>query len=135
MNTGRRTYGSDTQKTGKAGEDKACRFLIEKGHTILKRNWRSGNLEIDIISCDGVGIHFVEVKSRCLPLSADPVESVNRTKRQRIVKAAENFVMKACEDNPELEKMECFFDVVTVVFDGNDAAIEYYPQAYIPIHA
>ena len=37
-------------QTGRTGEDAACRYLTEQGHTILERNWRSGHLEIDIIS-------------------------------------------------------------------------------------
>ena len=49
---------------GKHGEDDVCQFLIERGHTILDRNWRSGHLEIDIVTLAPDGIHFVEVKSR-----------------------------------------------------------------------
>ena len=33
--------GKAKKKTGKEGADEACRFLIDKGHTILERNWRS----------------------------------------------------------------------------------------------
>ena len=122
------------KQTGRRGEDEACRFLVEKGHTILKRNWRSGSLEIDIISCDRDGIHFVEVKSRCAPLTADPSESVNMTKQQRIARAAGNFLNRIGTDIPEVAGMECFFDVVTVVFDRDSTEIEYYPQAYIPTY-
>ncbi|MGN1232352.1 MAG: YraN family protein, partial [Candidatus Cryptobacteroides sp.] len=46
-------------KLGKAGEDEVCNYLISRGHTILKRNWRSGKQEIDIISLACDGIHFV----------------------------------------------------------------------------
>ena len=55
--------GNYRRDLGKKGEDIACRLLEEKGHTILERNWRSGHLEIDIISLDQDGIHFVEVKA------------------------------------------------------------------------
>lgn len=120
--------------TGRKGEDEACRFLIAKGHTIIKRNWRSRSLEIDIISYDMNGIHFVEVKSRRAPLTSEPSESVNRTKQQRIAKAAGRFIGKIKDENPELAVMECFFDVVTVVFERDRTAIEYYPQAYIPTY-
>lgn len=120
--------------TGRAGEDIACKFLIDNGHTILSRNWRSGSLEIDIISCDSCGIHFVEVKARNAPLQADPSESVDRAKQRHIARAAADFLNKAGEQNPELEGMECFFDVVTVVFDGTETKVEYYPQAFIPIY-
>ena len=52
------------RQLGKAGEYVACGFLRSMGHIILERNWRSGHLEIDIISLDRDGIHFVEVKTR-----------------------------------------------------------------------
>ena len=38
---------------GRRGEDVACEFLEELGHQIVRRNYRSGHLEIDIISTDG----------------------------------------------------------------------------------
>ena len=49
---------------GRLGEDIACDLLRKMGHTILERNYRNGHLEIDIISIDADGIHFVEVKTR-----------------------------------------------------------------------
>lgn len=124
----------EKKATGRKGEDEACKYLVGKGHTILKRNWRSGSLEIDIISYDRDGIHFVEVKSRCAPLQADPSESVDRTKQRRIARAANGFLGSVVNKNPEIAGMECFFDVVTVVFDNGTTAIRYYPQAYIPMY-
>ena len=85
MSTGR-------AEIGRRGEDIACRYLIEKGHTILERNWRSGHLEVDIISLDREGLHFVEVKSRVAPFSAAPEESVGYVKQKRIIAAAERYI-------------------------------------------
>ena len=62
-------------KLGKAGEEEVCKWLISKGHTILERNWRAGKQEIDIISLDRDGIHFVEVKSRTAPVQGEPEEA------------------------------------------------------------
>ena len=42
---------------GQKGEDIACGLLEGMGHSILERNYRSGHLEIDIISLDADGIH------------------------------------------------------------------------------
>ena len=41
---------------GELGEQLSCDFLVANGHRILERNWRSGHLEIDIISEDGNGV-------------------------------------------------------------------------------
>ena len=85
--------GNDLRRTiGKEGEDIACRLLEERGHVILERNWRSGHLEIDIISCDTAGIHFVEVKARRESIQAPPQDSVGWQKQRNIVKAAQEFL-------------------------------------------
>lgn len=50
-------------ETGTIGEDIAVKFLINKGFSIIERNFRKKYGEIDII-CKKDGItHFVEVKS------------------------------------------------------------------------
>ena len=128
---GRGEMVTDRQRkdTGKAGEDEACRFLLNMGHTILERNWRCGHLEIDIISLDADGIHFVEVKSRVFPAEAPPEESVGAAKRGRIAAAASRWIRKHGTGD-----MEYAFDVVSVVFKGDGYAVEYFPRAFIPIY-
>ena len=61
----------EKSQIGRHGEDLVCRFLMESGHCILERNFRSGHLEIDIITLDRNGIHFVEVKTRRAPVSGN----------------------------------------------------------------
>ena len=81
--------GKDYRQTiGRKGEDIACRFLEGKGHRILERNFRSGHLEIDIISQDSMGIHFVEAKTRRMNVQAPPQDNVDLGKQKRIVSAA-----------------------------------------------
>ena len=113
---------------GREGEDISCRYLVEQGHVILDRNWRAGHLEIDIVSMDRVGIHFVEVKSRRTPGQADPAENVNAVKQRRIVAAAKGYIRRMADRDTEF-----FFDVATVTFDGRHTEIRYYPQAYLPV--
>jgi putative endonuclease len=122
----------DRRSIGQKGEDIACSLLEEKGHTILERNWRYGHLEIDIISADPVGIHFVEVKSRCHSVQAPPQDNVDRTKQRRIAKAAQAY-LRTSRGLP-LKNMECLFDVVAVTFDGRSAYTEYLEQAYMPLY-
>ena len=117
---------------GRRGEDIACRLLESQGHTILERNWRSGHLEIDIITFDVVGIHFVEVKTRRESVQAPPQESVNWKKQKRIVKAAQSF-LKSGKGKP-YGSHECMFDVVAVTFCGDAYSTEWIPQAFIPLY-
>jgi len=46
------------------GEDQAVKHLTHAGYKILRRNWRSGKLEIDIIAENKDFIVFAEVKTR-----------------------------------------------------------------------
>lgn len=120
------------QSLGQQGEELACRFLESIGHTILERNWRSGHLEVDIISYDEEGIHFVEVKTRRKSIQAPPQDNVDRKKQARITKAALSF-LKSSKGLP-LSSHECFFDIVAVTFEGDKESLEWFPQAYIPIY-
>lgn len=124
--------GNHRQKLGRRGEELVCSFLESIGHTILERNWRSGHLEIDIISSDAEGIHFVEVKARKNSIQAPPQENVDRQKQKRIIKAAQNF-LRTGKGIP-FGNRECMFDVAAVTFHEDRADIEWIPQAYIPIY-
>ncbi len=117
---------------GRKGEDLVCDFLLNKGHTILERNWRSGHLEIDIISFNEEGIHFVEVKTRRMNIQAPPQENVGSLKQARIARAAMRF-LKTKKGLPYGNR-ECMFDVAAVTFERDEAMIEWFPQAYVPIY-
>ena len=119
-------------RLGRLGEEIACRHLESLGHTILERNWRSGHLEIDIISTDREGIHFVEVKSRQQSIQAPPQENVNKAKQKRIVSAALGYLNTA-RGLPSKD-LECFFDVVAITFEDGEANVEWIPQAFIPLY-
>ena len=120
--------------TGKRGEDEACGLLVSLGHSILERNWRHGHKEVDIISLFGNELHVVEVKSKTAPVVADPVLSVGKAKQGFLVKAA-NAYLHSKEKKQLPHNMEVFFDVVSVVFDGDKTIVRFYPQAFIPTYA
>ena len=116
-------------QTGRTGEDAACRYLTEQGHTILERNWRWSHLEIDIISLDAEGLHFVEVKSRTAPVSTAPEDNVTFRKQKRLAAAALAFL-----NERQCGGLEVFFDIISVVFDGGRTDLTYFKQAFIPIY-
>ncbi len=124
--------GNHRRDLGKKGEAIACGLLVSMGHVILERNWRSGHLEIDIISYDPYGIHFVEVKTRSRSIQAPPQENVGRQKQRRIVKAAQSF-MKTKKGLP-YGGYEYNFDIVAVTFEDGSCRTEWFPQAYIPMY-
>ena len=124
--------GNHRQTLGRKGEDFACSYLENQGHTILERNWRGGHLEIDIISIDPQGIHFVEVKARQQSIQAPPQDNVGRIKQRRIADAANRYLHSSAKI-PRRD-LECFFDVAAVTFDADGAHMEWIPQAFIPMY-
>lgn len=120
-------------KLGTRGEDVACEFLTEKGHTVLQRNYRCGHLEIDIITLDRSGVHFVEVKSRVAPVTAKPEENVTVSKQRKIADAALRFLHKS-KDERLSGDLEVNFDVVAVTFDGGEEIVEWFPNAFYPMY-
>ncbi len=56
-------FTSETQKTGKIGENIAVRFLVKHGFLILDRNYTKNWGEIDIVAEKSDKLYFIEVKS------------------------------------------------------------------------
>lgn len=118
-----------TSRIGQAGEQMACDFLETQGHQILDRNWHTGHLELDIVSEASDGLHFVEVKARTAPVTSTVRDQVNVVKQKRISAAAGQYVNKK-----HMEGKEIFFDIVSVLFDGEETVVRYFPQAWIPMY-
>lgn len=118
---------------GRRGEDVACVFLSGKGHTIVERNYRSGHLEIDIITLDKDGVHFVEVKSRVAPVAVSPEENVTAAKQKKVADAALRY-LHTSKDKRLSADLEVSFDVVAVTFDGGGEIVEWFPNAYYPMY-
>ena len=131
--------GSGNQRgkraAGQVGEDIACHYLEGLGHTILARNWRSGHLEIDIVSADREGsIRFVEVKTRIEPVALAPEEQVNATKQRRLAQAAMAYLNDSKTPKPLAGSGESFFDIVSVVLGEGRQEVDYFPAAWIPMY-
>lgn len=117
--------------TGKIGEDAVASYLISRGHTIIERNWRGGHLEVDIISLDKNGLHFVEIKTRTGDFTEAPEEKVGKIKQQRIIAAANRYLNKL--KTTKMEAQEIFFDVAAVTIGSDGTTVRYFPEAYIPM--
>mgnify|MGYP003302868069 CR=1 FL=1 len=83
------------EKSGvNSGEDEAARFLKKQGYKIVAKNYREKCGEIDIISLDGKVLVFTEVKQRKNDRFGRPEDFVTKTKRERLRKTAQLFIMK-----------------------------------------
>lgn len=121
------------QMTGALGEEEACRWLTGEGHRILRRNWRSGHLELDILTLFHGELHVIEVKTRGGDEPLPPELNVTADKRRRMVAAANAFMNDPGRAMLPAD-LEVFFDVLTVVFEEPAPRIEYYPQAFVPFY-
>ena len=83
---------------GQKGEDIAARYLKKKGYTILERNYRTKNSEIDIIAKKGDTLCFVEVKARSSQLYGTPSQAVNYYKIKKISRGAMAYMSRITED-------------------------------------
>ncbi len=95
---GRRTERVSTKVRGDAAEDEALAFLQAQGLRLLTRNYRMpgrGAAEIDLImqARDGTVV-FVEVRQRSRTDHGGAGASIGAAKRQRIVRAAQHYLMR-----------------------------------------
>lgn len=113
---------------GKWGEQIAVDLLVTKGYAIVERNWRAGNLELDIIAMRGSRIVFVEVKTRSTDF-VDPAAAVDRRRIMRMVRAANSYIR--ANNIPH----EAQFDIILIVGSPDlpqPPHIEHIPDAFFP---
>ena len=79
---------------GKQGEEMAEKYLLQKGFSILYRNWRDSRYEIDIVAIKNEQLHFVEVKFRSSRYFGLPEENVTKEKIKCLLKAANAFMYR-----------------------------------------
>ena len=110
---------------GRLGEDAVCKYLTDRGYTIVERNYRIKGGEIDIIADNGDYIAFVEVKSRKPDSMVSGFEAVNKRKRSLIIKTAADY----CCKHPNM--LQPRFDVAQVIISGEKVlSIDYITNAY-----
>jgi putative endonuclease len=98
---------------GRYGEQLAATYLCSKGLTILERNWRCSDGELDIVARDGEALVFVEVKTRSSAAFGDPAEAVNHAKANRLRKLALRWLAEHHDDEWYWSQLR--FDVVSVL--------------------
>ena len=113
-----------TRSKGQRAEDQALAHLQAQGLALLARNYQTpgrGGGEIDLImrATDGTVV-FVEVRSRSHSGFGGAAQSIGTIKRQRIVRAAQHWLLHAGMHHP------CRFDVV--LLEG--AQLEWLPGAF-----
>ena len=98
---------------GDFGEDKAVEYLKSKEYKIIERNYKNKYGEIDIVAKDRGEFVFVEVRTFFEGNLVNPVESVFRDKRKRLL-----FMVRHYINYREIEG-ECRIDIIGINLDKN----------------
>lgn len=84
---------SDRRKiTGLEGENRACSFLEKNGYSVVARNYRIRQGEIDIIVQKENTLVFVEVKTLPQGYPELLLHVLSEKKQKRIIKTAKRFL-------------------------------------------
>lgn len=104
------------RRIGAIGEQLAAEHLSRRGLTILERNFRTREGEIDIVAADRRTIVFCEVKTRVGPhRDRDPLESVHRRKQAQVRRLARHW-LAARPQHPHASELR--FDAIGVTIDA-----------------
>ena len=118
---------SAPKRAGDRGERAVAAFLERRGYTLLDRQWRCRQGELDLVALDGGGtLCFVEVKLRGSGAIGLPREFVDSRKQSRLRAAA------ACSLSARALDVPARFDVAEVYEEAGGALrITYLEDAFI----
>ena len=113
------------KEIGDKGERIAARALKKRGYKIIETNYSVHHVgEIDIVAKKDEYLVFVEVKYRKNTLAGRPEEYVGRLKRQRLLRAAEQYILTHGVTAPVR------FDVVSVIGNFIHPEVEVITNAF-----
>ena len=117
---------SEQSELGKQGEGIATEHLASSGYRILKRNFRFGKAEVDIVARKNNRMVFVEVKTRRSPFLSKPEFTIPLKKQRQMIKAADGYLKQHDID------LESRFDVITVIVNDASNRIDHLEGAFYP---
>lgn len=106
---------SPTKSAGDLGEQQALSYLLDRGLTLVARNYHCRYGELDLVLLDQNEVVFVEVKFRKQNSWVHGVDSVDSIKQQKLIRAAEWFL----SNEEQFSHYPARFDVVAVTGKSN----------------
>jgi putative endonuclease len=80
------------RKLGAAGEEATAQWYLARGYTVVARNWRCREGEIDLVLQRGTLLVFCEVKTRTSDRFGTPAEAITPTKARRLRRLAASYL-------------------------------------------
>lgn len=118
--------GADTRigaaQRGVSGELRARQHLEHHGLALLDAGWRCRLGEIDLVMMDRDTLVFVEVRARQAGNVVSAIESIDRSKQNRFVRAARAWLAT----HAERAHLPARFDIIAI--DGD--ALVWHPDAF-----
>lgn len=103
-------------EAGKQAEGLALDYLQHRTLKLIAKNWQSPYGEIDLIMKDNNTLVFVEVRYRKQNNWGHPMETITKSKRNKIITTAQLFLQK----NKQWLINPCRFDVISITENLND---------------
>jgi putative endonuclease len=110
---------------GVQGEALVAAQLEGQGFAILARNVRAGRSELDLVALRAGLLVICEVRTRASRAQIDPVQTIDRKKRERVRRAADAWVHAN-----GYERHEIRFDAASVVINAAEQTVVYYEDAF-----
>ena len=107
-------HPTEKQQAGQIGEEAALAYLLGQGLTLVERNYRCRQGEIDLIMRHHGTLVFIEVRKRKKQAFGGAIASVTKAKQKRLIHAAHSFLQRF-QQSPE-----CRFDMIAI--DGEELA-------------
>jgi putative endonuclease len=115
---------TDRKGVGLAAEQRAAALMEQAGFTILQRNYNCRTGELDIVARRDEVLVIAEVRLRSSEQFGGAIASVSRSKRDRIVRAARNLLLR----QPRLARLYARFDIL--VLSEPEGPIEWIEAAF-----
>ena len=111
---------------GRQGERMAEDHLRSKGYTILKRNYRSGHCEADLIATKDQELIIIEVKTRSTSVHGQPELAIDSKKKENLRHVAEAYQeVHDCS-------MDIRFDILSIILTRTQVRIKHFEDAFWP---
>lgn len=113
---------SQNRSIGTFGENVVADLIASRGATIVDRNWRIKEGEIDIVAQSSSGaIIFIEVKTRSSLTFGHPLESITKVKAHRLQRLALAWLATHKAFGAEFQ-IDC---VAVLIGPGGQYSVEY----------
>lgn len=117
---------SGTTEKGRQAEDRALTFLENEGLSVIVRNYRSAQGEIDLIMQDGDATVFVEVRSRTRNKILHTIETIDQRKQNKIILTSQHYLQNAERSSTPYYR----FDVISISGRTDQENIEWIKNAF-----